>query len=66
MINITETNEKIEHAISANANTSTQVNAEASNSSVRGPVSTISVRLPKLQQTHFKGDVTKWSSFWDS
>ena len=22
-------------------------------------------RLPKLQLPHFKGDVTKWNSFWD-
>jgi hypothetical protein len=26
----------------------------------------VTTRLPKLHLTHFKGDVTKWSSFWDS
>jgi hypothetical protein len=61
--NITEAKEKIECAIRANTNTSTQVNVEAGNSSgISGPVNVTSTRLPKLQLTHFKGDVTKWSS----
>lgn len=61
-IRITEAKEKIEQAIRAN-NTITQ---EASTTSSNdGAANSASTRLPKLQLTHFKGDVTKWSSLWD-
>lgn len=39
---------------------------EHSESSLNSSSSGAKAKLPKLQLPHFKGEVTRWSSFWDS
>ena len=62
VIRITEAKEKIEQAIRANSTNQHEVSNTSGND---GAANSTSMRLPKLQLTHFKGDVTKWRSFWD-
>ena len=62
VIRITEAKEKIEQAIRANSANRHEVSNTSGND---GAANSTSTRLPKLQLTHFKGDVTKWRSFWD-
>ena len=62
VIRITEAKEKIEQAIRANSTNQHEVSNTSGND---GAANSTSTRLPKLQLTHFKGDVTKWRSFWD-
>ena len=70
IVAITETKEKIEQATRAyNTNTNTSTNVEVGNtngSSLATANNSVFTRLPKLQLPHFKGNVTKWNSFWDS
>ena len=62
VIRITEEKEKFEQAIRANSTNQHEVSNTSGND---GAANSTSTRLPKLQLTHFKGDVTKWRSFWD-
>ena len=68
IVAITETKEKIEQATRAyNTNTSTNVEVGNTNgSSLATANNSVFTILPKLQLPHFKGNVTKWNSFWDS
>ncbi len=71
VIKITEAREKIERAMRTINTTSQLTTVEDNNineqaaSAGTANVPSATTRLPKLQLPHFKGDVTKWSSFWD-
>ena len=71
VIKVTVLKERIERVRKQNATSQHTIVENSQNRNEQGAVamatpSSSFTRLPKLQLPHFKGDVTKWNSFWDS
>ena len=70
-IKVTAARERIERAKKQHATPQhTNIVENSQNTNDHGAVAMATsspnfTRLPKLQLPHFKGDVTKWNSFWD-
>ena len=69
-IKVTVARERIERAKKQHATPQHTIVENSQNTNDHGAVAMATsssnfTRLPKLQLPHFKGDVTKWNSFWD-